>query len=119
MSKLDFIRILCCRNPKWTLNDHVKSLFSKYKCWRIVYWTLWSECHFMRCARCQNMYSVKNQRWCQFHTQLPQYYPVENNRNLYYPIGNLYFVYRRITSVLSRYLLTILRRQLTKSYVVQ
>lgn len=35
------------------------------------------------------MYPVKNQRWCQFHTQLPQYYPVENNRYLYYPIGKV------------------------------
>ncbi|KAL4142845.1 hypothetical protein QTP88_005239 [Uroleucon formosanum] len=81
--------VIAChlRDSKWTLNDHVKSLFSKYKCWRIVYWSLWSECHFMRCSRCQHMYPVKNQRWCQFHTQQPQYYPVENNRYLYYPIG--------------------------------
>lgn len=82
-----------CRDSKWTLNDHVKSLFSKYKCWRIVYWSLWSECHFMRCSRCQYMYPAKNQRCCQFHTQQPQYYPVENNRYLYYPIGNNYILY--------------------------
>lgn len=79
------------RDPKWTLNDHVKSLYSKHKCWRIVYWSLWSECHFMRCSRCQHMYPVKNQRWCQFHTQLPHYYPVENNRYLYYPIGKIIY----------------------------
>lgn len=76
-----------CRDPKWTLNDHVKSLFSKHKCWRTVYWLLWSECHFMRCSRCRHMYPIKNQRWCQFHTQSPQYHPVENNRYLHYPIG--------------------------------
>ncbi|XP_050441505.1 SANT and BTB domain regulator of class switch recombination [Adelges cooleyi] len=81
--------VIAChsKDPRWTLNDHVKSLFSKHKCWRIVYWSLWSECHFLRCSRCQHMYPVKNHRWCQFHTQQPQFYPLENNRYLHYPIG--------------------------------
>lgn len=91
------------RDPKWTLNDHVKMLFSKYKCWRTVYWSLWSECHFMRCSRCQYMYPVKNQKWCQFHTQLPQYYPVENSRHLYYPIGKFIYLNKNILSCKKKY----------------
>ncbi|XP_050521755.1 SANT and BTB domain regulator of class switch recombination isoform X2 [Daktulosphaira vitifoliae] len=75
------------RDLRWTLNDHVKSLFFKHKSWRIVYWCLWSECHFMRCTLCKIMYPVKYHKWCQYHPQIPQYCAIENNRHLCYPLG--------------------------------
>ncbi|KAJ8897892.1 hypothetical protein PR048_003249 [Dryococelus australis] len=75
------------RDIKWNLKDHIVSLFETLKSWREVYWRLWGECHFLYCGVCRSLFPVCQMQWCLYHKEAPQFFTMEHQRTVTFPIG--------------------------------
>lgn len=75
------------REPSWNLSDYIKTLKTELKSWRRVYWRLWGDCHFQFCSLCHSHYPIYQRNWCLHHVDPPQFFSMENQRTLSYPIG--------------------------------
>lgn len=45
-------------DPDWSLSALLTKLEGKRKQWRLVYWTLWSYCHFLFCTECLQWFPI-------------------------------------------------------------
>lgn len=75
------------REPSWNLSEYIKTLRTELKSWRRVYWRLWGDCHFQFCSLCHSHYPIYQRNWCLHHADPPQFFSMENQRTLSYPIG--------------------------------
>lgn len=75
------------RDPSWNLTEYVKDLKNELKIWRKVYWRLWSDCHLMHCTSCCAYFPLHQMSWCRFHSESAQFFSMENQRSMSFPIG--------------------------------
>ncbi|XP_033610330.1 uncharacterized protein KIAA1841 homolog isoform X2 [Cryptotermes secundus] len=75
------------RDPSWNLNDYIRCLRQELKCWRRTYWRLWGDCHFLYCSFCHNYFPVYQMQWCYHHPEPPQFFTMEHQRAMAFPIG--------------------------------
>ncbi|KAF2368289.1 Protein of unknown function DUF3342 [Trinorchestia longiramus] len=61
------------RDLSWSLTEHVKELKSSLKTWRLVYWRLWGQVHFMPCSTCGAVFPAAELRRCRKHKMDPQF----------------------------------------------
>ncbi|XP_047740867.1 SANT and BTB domain regulator of class switch recombination-like [Hyalella azteca] len=61
------------RDPTWSLTEHVKELKSSLKTWRLVYWRLWGQVHFLPCSTCGAVFGAGALRLCRKHKMDPQF----------------------------------------------
>ncbi|XP_063878108.1 SANT and BTB domain regulator of class switch recombination-like [Scylla paramamosain] len=55
------------RDGNWSLTDHVKQLKLDLKTWRLVYWRLWGQVHFLPCSTCGAVFPGYEMRMCRTH----------------------------------------------------
>ncbi|XP_069683733.1 SANT and BTB domain regulator of class switch recombination [Periplaneta americana] len=75
------------RDSSWNLNDYICSLRQELKAWRQVYWRLWGDCHFLYCSICHNYFPMHQMQWCCHHPEPPQFFTMEHQRAMTFPIG--------------------------------
>ncbi|PSN50899.1 hypothetical protein C0J52_05356 [Blattella germanica] len=75
------------RDQNWNLNDYIRNLRQELKSWRFVYWRLWGDCHFLYCNVCHNYFPVHQMKWCCHHPELAQFFTMEHQRAMTFPIG--------------------------------
>ncbi|XP_049794514.1 SANT and BTB domain regulator of class switch recombination-like [Schistocerca nitens] len=75
------------RDSNWNLNDYVQQLRHELRTWRLVYWRLWGDCHFLRCTACTRHFPIHQVRWCCHHPDQPQFFSMEQQRTTTFPIG--------------------------------
>jgi hypothetical protein len=75
------------RDPSWNLNDYIWYLRQELKCWRHTYWRLWGNCHFLYCSVCHNYFPVCQMQWCYHHPEQPQFFTMEHQRAMAFPVG--------------------------------
>ncbi|KDR11511.1 uncharacterized protein KIAA1841 homolog isoform X1 [Zootermopsis nevadensis] len=75
------------RDRSWNLNDYIQSLRQDLESWRNVYWRLWADCHFLHCGACRNYFPVHQMQWCCHHPEPPQFFTMEHQRAMTFPIG--------------------------------
>ncbi|XP_060855881.1 SANT and BTB domain regulator of class switch recombination-like [Metopolophium dirhodum] len=71
---------------KLDLTKYIQSLATQTGSWEKTYWQIWSECHFLTCITCKLQYPVRNSAMCQYHPEIPEYFPI-GNLGLEQPIG--------------------------------
>ncbi|CAI6357524.1 unnamed protein product [Macrosiphum euphorbiae] len=74
------------RCEKLDLTKYIQSLATQTGSWEKTYWQIWSECHFLTCMTCKLPYPVRNSAMCQYHPEIPEYFPI-GNLGLEQPIG--------------------------------
>ncbi|KAK3865043.1 hypothetical protein Pcinc_029301, partial [Petrolisthes cinctipes] len=55
------------RDGNWSLTDHVKQLKVELKTWRLVYWRLWGQVHFLPCSTCGTVFPGSEMKLCRTH----------------------------------------------------
>ncbi|KAK4296719.1 hypothetical protein Pmani_030797 [Petrolisthes manimaculis] len=55
------------RDGNWSLTDHVKQLKVDLKTWRLVYWRLWGQVHFLPCSTCGTVFPGSEMKLCRTH----------------------------------------------------
>lgn len=79
--------IFILRDLNWSLNDYVRSLKQELRTWRAVYWRLWGDCHYLSCTTCNNLFPTHQAQWCFHHADQPQFFTMEHQRTMTFPIG--------------------------------
>ena len=94
------------RDPKFNLNDFLRSLRVELKSWRKVkktreiqeycvynftffqvFWRLWGICHTLYCSLCSTHFPAYLHEFCSFHPQDPEF-PTIQFKNSTQPFGN-------------------------------
>lgn len=70
------IKICPIRCERLDLAEHFRSMAEDCNSWKKTYWRAWSECHFLSCATCEQMYPVSRSAMCQYHPEEPEYFPL-------------------------------------------
>lgn len=55
------------RDGNWSLTEHVRQLKADLKTWRLVYWRLWGQVHFLPCSTCGAVFPGCEMRLCRTH----------------------------------------------------
>ncbi|XP_071546954.1 uncharacterized protein [Panulirus ornatus] len=55
------------RDGSWSLTEHVRQLKTDLKTWRLVYWRLWGQVHFLPCSTCGAVFPGSEMRLCRTH----------------------------------------------------
>ncbi|GLH12034.1 Uncharacterized protein GBIM_16705, partial [Gryllus bimaculatus] len=87
MDRFGNISAIHTRDTNWNLNDYIRKLHEELKSWRAVYWRLWGDCHFLFCTTCHHYFPIHQIGWCCYHPEQPQFFTMEHQRSMMYPIG--------------------------------
>ncbi|XP_068203961.1 SANT and BTB domain regulator of class switch recombination isoform X2 [Palaemon carinicauda] len=55
------------RDGTWSLTEHVRQLKTDLKTWRLVYWRLWGQVHFLPCSTCGSVFPASELKLCRHH----------------------------------------------------
>ncbi|XP_066978536.1 SANT and BTB domain regulator of class switch recombination isoform X2 [Macrobrachium rosenbergii] len=55
------------RDSTWSLTEHVRQLKTDLKTWRLVYWRLWGQVHFLPCSTCGSVFPASELKLCRHH----------------------------------------------------
>ncbi|XP_069984138.1 SANT and BTB domain regulator of class switch recombination isoform X1 [Penaeus vannamei] len=55
------------RDATWSLTEHVRQLKTDLKTWRLVYWRLWGQVHFLPCSTCGAVFPGSEMKFCRHH----------------------------------------------------
>ncbi|KAK7066584.1 hypothetical protein SK128_015801 [Halocaridina rubra] len=55
------------RDSTWSLTEHVRQLKTDLKTWRLVYWRLWGQVHFLPCSTCGAVFPASDLKLCRHH----------------------------------------------------
>ncbi|XP_076056153.1 SANT and BTB domain regulator of class switch recombination [Oratosquilla oratoria] len=61
------------RDPSWCLTEHVRILKLELKTWRLVYWRLWGQVHFLPCSTCGAVFPGCEMKMCRYHRLDPPF----------------------------------------------
>uniref|UniRef100_A0A1A9WTM3 DUF3342 domain-containing protein n=1 Tax=Glossina brevipalpis TaxID=37001 RepID=A0A1A9WTM3_9MUSC len=59
------------RDSGWDLSSYITQLFKELKSWRLVYWKLWGQAHYLYCCLCETYFPVYQMCWCRYHPETP------------------------------------------------
>ncbi|XP_063604759.1 SANT and BTB domain regulator of class switch recombination-like [Penaeus indicus] len=55
------------RDATWSLTEHVRQLKTDLKTWRLAYWRLWGQVHFLPCSTCGAVFPGSEMKFCRHH----------------------------------------------------
>ncbi|XP_042881953.1 uncharacterized protein KIAA1841 homolog [Penaeus japonicus] len=55
------------RDGSWSLTEHVRQLKTDLKTWKLVYWRLWGQVHFLPCSTCGAVFPGSEMKFCRHH----------------------------------------------------
>ena len=57
------------RDSAWDVNDYLIELKNQLKYWRDVYWRVWGQINYLKCARCDEYFPCSELSHCRYHVE--------------------------------------------------